>query len=399
MAETMNTENSISYEKNALIVLSSLSEQTETDYLKKHFCGQIFTDLTHDVQSFEKVFICGDFSQITHIDASFHIIQELSINHQHLNNPLVILGQVPIVIHQAGVYFRQLFTEKNLFSSIESEHLFQDLTESNKPSKAFRKGIYLTKVTKIQTNDVDSFSFRLLRCSSNLSGATDNLRDTDKHIITTINAVASSVFEKSTDLNHVLAQIYYNQKSDGNKEIKAKIKAHSDKTKDMPKQGLIAFCSFYDEQALNNLQTAKVLKNNDRFDWCYKDKSGLTRLLFKLKKGVSPEQIKTEHLVDSFSITLYPNSVFIIPLSTNRFYTHEIRPSMLNIHKTPTRMGYVVRCSNLEALYQNKQTFIKENEEWVPLVPMTDTLKQSLKNNYHQENRETAHVDYGNVHD
>ncbi len=55
------------------------------------------------------------------------------------NAHIVTLGEVPIVISNAGVYFRELFTGGDYFNRIKSEHAFQELTESNKPSKAFRK--------------------------------------------------------------------------------------------------------------------------------------------------------------------------------------------------------------------------------------------------------------------
>jgi hypothetical protein len=58
-------------------------------------------------------------------------------------------------------------------------------------------------------------------------------------------------------------------------------------------------------------------------------------------------------------VTLYPESAFFMPLSTNRLYTHEIRPSGLDASLLPTRLGYVVRCSSTEAVHKHGQTFIK----------------------------------------
>lgn len=49
----------------------------------------------------------------------------------------------------------------------------------------------------------------------------------------------------------------------------------------------------------------------------------MTRLEFRIKTP-APD------LPDSFSLTLYPGSVFFMPLSTNRLYTHEIRASALD---------------------------------------------------------------------
>ena len=230
-----------------------------------------------------------------------------------------------------------------------------------------------------------------MRCSSNLTGPTDNFRKTDHEIINTINEAIKYTFEKETKVNHVLAQIYENKKKeDGSaREIKSKIKAHSDKTKDMPKEGVIVFCTFYNNPKFESLNQPKT----DRFDWVYKNTSALTRLYFKLKSTVTDETLQKQ-----FSITLYPNSVFIIPLSTNRLYTHEIRPSMLDIDKIPVRMGYVARCSNLEAVYISEQTYIKENGELIKLEEMTEKTMGNLRDSYREENKTEAKVKYGKVH-
>ncbi len=99
-----------------------------------------------------------------------------------------------------------------------------------------------------------------------------------------------------------------------------------------------------------------------------------------------------------FSVILYPNSVFLIPLSTNRLYTHEIKPSMLNVEKIPVRMGYVVRCSNVEAKFMNNETFINENGNLIKLEPMTSESIQNLRNSYIEENKTENLVEYGEVH-
>jgi hypothetical protein len=192
-------------------------------------------------------------------------------------------------------------------------------------------------------------------------------------------------------LNHVLVQIYENKTktADNAKEVKSKIKAHSDKTKDMPKDGIIAFCTFYNKSNFNQLSPSKT----DRYDWCYKQSSGLTRLHFKLKSTVNDTALEKE-----FSVTLYPNSAFLIPLSTNRLYTHEIKPSVLNVDQIPIRMGYVARCSNLEALHRNGQTYIKENGELIKLEQMTLETMTDLRNSYYEENMTEKSVAYGKIH-
>ncbi|MBL3658762.1 hypothetical protein [Fulvivirga sediminis] len=385
-------ENKITRSKNALVVMASDQEDDlELKTLKENFCGTLESNLFNiKASDYLEVYVCGDLAKIKSLDFEIHVIKELSCNYDQLDNiQLIDLGKVPLIVHNAGVYFKNLFGDSDYFNIIQSEHVFQELTESTKQSKALRKGIYLTTITKEQTEDNDEIlHFNLLRCSSNLTGPTDNFRETDLKIMAALNKAAKTIFEKETELNHVLAQVYENKKTEGGKETKAKIKAHSDKTKDMPKEGLIAFCTFYDNSQFEHLEPSKT----DKYDWVYKEKSGLTRLLFKLKDTVEGELLAKE-----FSVTLYPNSAFIIPLSTNRLYTHEIRPSILNMDKIPTRMGYVARCSNLKAQYINDQVYIKEGGELLKLEPMTDETMNDLRNSYLKENVTEEMVDYKKI--
>lgn len=395
----MNIENKITKSKNILFVLSNnedvLSE--ELQYLMGNFCGKVVSSLSEIQEPFssKRIYVCGNIDMLQSVNNSFYIIEELSHNYENCdkeNSQFVSLGEVPIIIENAGVYFRSLFNEDDYFNKIKNEHEFQHLTESNKQGKALRKGIYLTEVSKEETAEKNEIlHYRLLRCSSNLTGPTDNFRETDHKIMNALNDAIKYVFEYETSLNHVLAQIYQNVKKTGvkAKETKAKIKAHSDKTKDMSKNGLIAFCTFYDKANFQNLKPS----DTDRYDWCYKNRSGLTRLHFKLKKSVDDDTLAKE-----FTIVLYPNSVFIIPLSINRLYTHETRPSMLNIDRMPTRMGYVVRCSKTEALFMNNQTYIKENEALIKLEEMTQETMTNLRDSYYEENKTENIVKYGKVH-
>ncbi|WP_213087101.1 hypothetical protein [Chitinophaga agrisoli] len=389
-------ENKITTDKNVLVVLQEDKEiDATTQELMDNFCGTVVRDLTEIVGNpgDKRMYVCGNIADIQGEFGPLYIIKELSSNYDDYNNARIItLGEVPIVISNAGVYFRQLFTDDDYFNSIKSEHVFQELTESNKPSKAFRTGIYLSNITKGENEDGNEIlDYHLLRCSSNLTGPTDNFRSTDRSIIDSLNEAVKYVFAYKTDLNHVLAQIYENKpRTDGTeKEMKSRIKAHSDKTKDMPKEGLIVFCTFYDPTELTRLKPSAT----DRYDWCYKDVSGLTRLHFKLKSTVDDDTLEKE-----FSVTLYPNSVFMIPLSTNRLYTHEIRPSILNADKIPTRMGYVVRCSNLEARYMNDQAYIRENGSFIKLEQMTAEKQEDLRDFYYEENKSEKMVDYGSIH-
>lgn len=373
-------ENQISTNKNVLVVLQK-EINAETRYLTDHFCGEVVYSLVEG-QDGKRIYVCGDVANIQ--PGAFYIIKELSSNYeQHAS--LISLGEVPLVISKAGVYFRRFFTEDGHFNKVKSEHAFQELTESNKPSMAFRKGIYLTNIKKDE-NEV--LHYRLLRCSSNLTGPTDNFRATDHKIIDALNEAVKYVFENKTELNHVLAQIYENKITE-EKEIKSRIKAHSDKTKDMPKEGLIVFCTFYDDTDLARFKVPE----NDRYDRVHKNVSAFTKLHFKLKNTVEDELLDKE-----FSVTLYPNSVFMIPLSTNRLYTHEIRPSALSAEIIPTRLGYVVRCSNLEAQYIHDQAYIRENGELIKLELMTDDTRQELKDSYYEENISEKNIQYGKVH-
>jgi hypothetical protein len=398
---TMNTsqiENKISKDKNVLVVLQGDSDiNPDTRYLMDKFCGEVVNSFSEiqDRPGERRIYVCGDLTVIKEEFGTFYIIKELSSNYENYNRDnahIITLGEVPIVISNAGVYFRKLFTDDDYFNKIKSEHAFQELTESNKPSKAFRKGIYLTKVTKAENEDGnEALHYRLLRCSSNLTGPTDNFRTTDQKIIDSLNDAVKYVFEYKTELNHVLAQIYENRmRTEGTeKEVKSRIKAHSDKTKDMPADGLIVFCTFYDNVDVAHLKQSVT----DRYDRCYKEVSGLTRLYFKLKSTVNDDSLEKE-----FSVTLYPNSVFMIPLSTNRLYTHEIRPSMLNADRIPTRMGYVVRCSNLEALHVNDQTYIRENGDLIKLEKMTAERQEDLRDFYYEENISEKIIQYGEIH-
>lgn len=411
------TENTLLTNKHIFVCLeykSDLLYDKEYEYIKKNFCGIVLKDTT-DIDNYADdiiIYICGNIEKFKLKNKMVKFIRELSYNYDISDNNDYIpisLGQVPINVHNVGLYFRKLFdSEEDYFNLIQQEHKFQNLTESNKPSNAFRKGIYITKVQKEDEN----LKFNLLRCSTNLDGPTDNYRQTDNEIINTVNDVSQHFFEEKVELNHVLAQIYINKKEISffiwlmmlinyiwmylfknpyfnikHTEKKAKIKAHSDKTKDMPANATMAFCTFYD---FNGKQIKK--SKNDLFDYCYNNTSVLTELHFKLKSMVSDKKY-----VKQFSVTLYPNSVFLIPLSTNRLYTHEIRPSGLPIDKIPTRMGYVIRCSNTKAIYKDGQTYIDENGTYNKLVKFNEDDVAKLRELYFKENTTIEHINYGQI--
>lgn len=376
----------------------------ELEYIKNNFCGVVFSVIesfnNFDCSSDVILYLCGDieknYNEIKNIENKLiNVITELSYNYDHVNCELINIGQVPINIYNVGIYFRNLFSlNKDYFNLISNEHNFQELTESNKPSTAFRTGIYLTKVDEIN----DEINFKLLRCSSNFSGPTDNFRDTDNEIINQINTISEPFFEEKAELNHVLAQIYENKIVDtGVKQVerKAKIKTHSDKTKDMPGNGLICFTTFYKNYSngmFNDIESKCIKKStNDFYDYCFKDVSILTKIRFRLKKMASDVKLKK-----IFDVTLYPNSAFIIPLSTNRLYTHEIIPSSLPIEKIPIRLGYVIRCSKTTAVFKDNEVYITENDDYIKLEePDIKGVKELKKKNlYFKENITDSVIHY-----
>ncbi|PCG87716.1 hypothetical protein CIB93_01310 [Streptomyces sp. WZ.A104] len=338
------------------------------------------------------VYLCGDISGISERQlrsaARVCVIRELSqVDPEGIAEPwaLVGLGQLPLHVHGVGVYYRGFFElDADHFGRIRAEHAFQSLTESTKPGTAHRSGIYLTPVTR----DGDELHFRLLRCSTNFSGPTETFRPTDTHIVEALNREAAAVFRNQAPLNHVLAQIYHNTlAAPERKQSKARISSHADKTKDMPVNGIMAFCTFY--EGLDKLQPL----TDDAFDYGVKGVSGLTRLHFRLKEpageGSGPA------LPSRFSVTLHPGSVFFMPLSTNRLYTHEIRPSSLDAALLPTRLGYVVRCSDAEAVHKNGDTFLKAAGGLVKLGPPTPDGMDELRRLYAEENKTSSFIDYG----
>ncbi|WP_435188943.1 hypothetical protein [Streptomyces sp. bgisy126] len=297
-------------------------------------------------------------------------------------------GRVPLRVHGVGVYYPRFFgLDADHFGRIRAEHSFQSLTESTKPGTAHRSGIYLTPVTR----DGDALRFSLLRCSTNLSGPTENFRPTDTHIVGALNREAAAVFRDHAPLNHVLAQTYHNTRATAErKQSKAKISSHADKTKDMPVNGIMAFCTFYDR--LDDLRPLAE-DGGDGFDYGVKGVSALTRLHFRLKE--SAEEFDGGTLPRQFTLTLHPGSVFFMPLSTNRLYTHEVRPSALDAALLPTRLGYVVRCSSTEAVHKDGRTFLETAGGPVELEPPTEDGMNELRRLYAEENKSSSFVDYG----
>ncbi|MFJ5711632.1 hypothetical protein [Streptomyces sp. NPDC093105] len=362
----------------------------------RDFFGSVITpeELASGTPDFARktVYVCGDVAAIgdgpLRTAARVFVVRELSHGHREDGAgpwPVVDLGRVPVRVHGVGVYYRSFFERgADHFRRISAEHTFQSLTESTKPGAARRSGIYLTPVEE----DGGELHFRLLRCSTNLSGPTEGFGPTDTRIVEDLNREAAAVFRDQAPLNHVLAQIYHNTlATPERKQSKARISAHADKTKDMPANGIMAFCTFYD-----GLEKLRPLAE-DPFDHGLKGVSGLTRLHFRRKDRT--EALDGVALPEQFTVTLYPGSVFFMPLSTNRLYTHEIRPSALDAESIPTRLGYVVRCSSTEAVHKNGHTFLKVAGDLVKLEPPTPAGMDELRRLYAEENRTSSFIDYG----
>lgn len=189
----------------------------------------------------------------------------------------------------------------------------------------------------------------------------------------------------------------------GGKERKAAIKAHSDKTKDMPASGVLAFCSFYESfegGAFRGKHARLHHPASDPFDFCVGESFGrgasaLTSLHFQLKRDVHDASLARE-----FSVTLYPDSLLLIPLSSNRLYTHEIRPSLLPVAYIPTRLGYVARCSKTRALFSaaaGTRVVSACDSRLRALVPGSAADLRSLRSLYFAENTSSDVVRYGDA--
>lgn len=338
------------------------------------------------------VYLCGDLAQTTAHAAALERAERGFVIGDRSHGtpaepaaawPTIGIGRVPQRIEGVGVLCPQFFDPRIDYAArICTEHALQDLTQSTKPGRAHRTGIYLTPVERVG----DDLYFRLLRCSTNLSGPTETFRATDTEIVQALNDEARWLFDDPAELNHVLAQRYHNTPpTDQRKQTKAKIKAHADKTKDMPDNAIMAFCTFY--EGLDGLQPLA----GDPLDRGHGRASALTTLRFRRKSTDDPAAASAPADV---SVTLYPGSVFFMPLSTNRWYTHEIRPSSLDAARLPTRLGYVVRCSSTEAVHREGKTWLRSGTGWTPLEPPTPEGMAELRRLYAEQNRSHRFIDY-----
>lgn len=308
----------------------------------------------------DRIFLYGNVASVPHAVLAAHAVMKGFC--RNVPDDIHQTCQRPESIHNLGVFIDNFFNFDDTFNEIARVHRFQTLTESNKSGQAHRTGIYLSHVHQ-------DGRFHLLRCSTNLDGPTEAFQPIDQAIIRDLNRTAGRIFTDAAELNHVLAQIYRNTPAGPEqKQTKARIAAHSDKTKDMPANAIMAFCTFYDRQPTLDAE--------------------LTQLRFR-RKADAPYD---DGAPREWSVLLRPNSVLFIPLQTNRTYTHEIRPSHLDASRIPTRMGYVVRCSRTQAIHCDGQTHIL-----VPLQPPTEENMTTLRHQYIEENSTSGIIEYGNV--
>lgn len=372
-----------------LLLLHREKDHPDAPRVLGNFSGRVEHGTAPRCTGHTLIFLAGDVDAFEilpehHGRAVLLVVRELSYHYDPLRFSEVSLGELPLSVHGLGVLSRRFFDPStDWFSRVQDEHTFQNLTESNKAGHARRTGLYITEVTE----DKEGRRFRLLRCSSNFTGPTEGLRATDREILDRLNRFARHHFTGASPVNHVLAQIYRNDK-DG----KATIQRHSDKTKDMPTGGLMAFCTFYAAAGCNTLSSSA----QDPYDVCHKGVSALTRLVFKRKNAPLPAN--EVDLPKEFAVLLYPNSVFLMPLSTNRLYTHEIRASALPAEMLPTRMGYVARCSDREAIYKPAagQVFLRSRQDGDqrPMHPPSAEQVENLRRLYYLENTDANPVVY-----
>lgn len=259
-----------------------------------------------------------------------------------------------------GYYIPKAF-EPGYFEKIQKIHGFCSLTESDKPGKALRTGLYMSDTYKEW--DSGDIYFKLMRCSSNFSGPTEGLLEPDFQIISRAQRLANPLYPQTGYLNHVLAQIYHH----GPEGKKGSIKKHSDKTEDMHPEGLLAFCTFYDSEGLKSSEGKE-----NRF----------ASLRFENKETKEVVQVQLE-----------PDSLLLMDLAANARWTHEIRNSPLS--HVPVRMGYVIRSSNRDARFSEGRTQIKDpSGKWVNLEdPSPDDL-DLMRKLYYQENTSTQRPEY-----
>ncbi len=343
------------------------------------FCGHVVSAIDDDTKPVipddAVVFVVGD---VAHVCAAAGVspASVLAIQGMTRNVPastvVVNVGKVPLVVPGIGVLYPRYFPS-GCYERVRTAHTLQALTESSKPGESLRRGIYITRVTPGADDDLH---FKLLRCSTNLSGPTDNRRQIDDVLISGVNELREHNFAGSAELDHVLAQEYSNTITDTGRSKKASISSHSDKTEDMPSNGTMAFVSFYSWESESS------------------DAAVYTKLVWHLKDDVAPSETTPRKV----SVTLGPGSVLLVSLDTNRLYRHETKPSGLPADKIPTRLSYVIRSSCTRAVFRSDKTHIVAPDNTLhELAPCSSEDMAVLRDGYLRENTTSNVIDYGFV--
>lgn len=380
-------ENDISRDRNIIIINDKQLEITsypkdEIEYVKRNFCGQAYLSpetfsrgiFSPDIPIYMTGDIRKNYSVIPDpVGLVIYVVRELSYGYDS-SFRLIDIGRVPINIFNIGVYFRNFFDQKkNYFDLISKEHEFQTLMESSKEINHVKKGVHITKVEELNPGEL---KFRIIRNTTNLIGPTENLRKVDNEIIDSLNNMGKIFFERQFELNHSYAQLIDNEH-----EQKAKREFQSDPTKDIPRNGVFAICTFYkDDPKFKNLLKSRA--DPYFYNYNHNKTTAFAKIRFKLKPMV--EEIS---FMQEFDVVLYPNSVMAFSLDTNRIYTYEIIPSSLPPEQVPTRISYLVRCAKTTAIYKEneRQTYIKETNSYKKLEKSSGIQSREFKDMFYME--------------
>lgn len=388
----MTTE-AVQYLPDVLVAL----DEDDGHFLVRSFAGRVITCVPavplETTESLGRVFVVGDVTSAC-VALGLAPTDVSAVGGYSFNVPetavTVSAGQVPRLVPGIGVLYPKYFDDADeWYSRLTRSHALQSLTESTKPGESLRRGIYITRVTEASPGG--DAHFNLLRCSTNLGGPTDNRRAVDDDIIAAVNELRQHHFPHSAELNHVLAQEYGNTLAESGKSKKAAISLHSDKTKDMPRNAVMAFVSFYDWKVP---RPARMAPSEDGFDLLVGGSTSVySRLVWHVKESAAAAD---PTLPETVSVTLGPGSVLLTSLTTNRLYRHETKPSVLCADSIPTRLSYVVRSSKTPAVFKDGATHVTAPDgALTPLRPASVEDVACLRELYLQENATCDEVEYG----
>jgi hypothetical protein len=300
----------------------------------------------------------------------------------------VELNQLPLKVGGMGVLWPYCFeNQKQWINEIMRAHLFQEIRSTNKRGHFLANGFYATEVQRNPEQgkeEKEGLQFKLLRGSISLVGPTQNLQQVDFTILKRANEYVSHHFRNIPLLNHIWGQLHL---TDTFKKPTNTI--CSDKTQDMPDRAVIGFITFYTiPDGIKYTRRGHGLEE----DVFYKNTSVLTQLRFLRKKDAPTDYPQY------INVRLLQNSLFIIPLHMNRFYTYSTVAPSIPDHIGWTRVVYVVRTSHTDALWEKGFTWLqskeKGKEEWHKLRSPTLDEISKLKEHHLEQNASSAVIDY-----